>query len=270
MSETMQQPSDPSQTSDSQTTESQTSETTEERKRRRLRPAEVAMLKQYMNFADAGISIAFSDLPNIEMKRALFPSSQLRLVEKELLKPAYNEETGLLESVTIDEDMIQAYQWDLKAPEPKVTVRQRDPDEVKTRRVRGSLNNENYRIKKLVLDKNPKREGTHGWYNWKLCYWDGQSIPQYLSYLDYDRNIKVEGKYGTTWFNGPDTLYLYSDFKNGYIGIYDVTKQPTDPDYWLNPETVFSQTEMDSPEESNEESNGDSHVAADSGGYPPV
>ena len=223
-----------------------TEATTEERKRRRLRPNEVAMLKRYLAYAVPGETIAFSDLPDIDMKRALFPSSQLRLVEKELLKPTYNEDTGLLETVTIDEDMLKAYEWDLKAPEPKTVVKQRDPDEVRTRRVRGSLNNDNYRIQKLVIDKNPKRDGTHGWYNWNLCYWDGQSIPQYLSYLDYDRNIKVSGKYGVTWFNGPDTLYLYSDFKNGYIGIYDATKDKDDPEYWLKPETVFSKDEMDS------------------------
>ena len=242
-----------------------TKESETERKRRRLRPAEVAMLKQYMNFADAGIPIAFGDLPNVEMKRALFPSSQLRLVEKELLKPVYNEETGLLESVTIDEDMIQAYQWDLKAPEPKVVRVARDPDEPRQRRPRGLLNNDNYHMKKL-RDTNPRREASHAWYNWEHCYLDGMTIPEYLGRLDYPRTIVVHSKFGDAWFNGPATIYLIQDFKSGYVGIYDTSKEESDPNYWLKAD-AFEKEDMDSEDngESGEVSNEttDSHVVSE-------
>jgi hypothetical protein len=253
----------------SETTEPETTETapvaveTEtERKRRRLRPNEVAMLKQYLAFADPGIAIAFNDLPDINMKRALFPSSQLRLVEKELLKPVYNENTGLLETVTIDEDMLKAYQWDLKAPEPRVTTRQRDPDEPKLRRPRGLLNNDKYKIFKKA-ETNPRREETHAWYNWEHCYINGLTIPQYLSRLDYPREIIVHGKFGDSWFNGPETLYLYQDFKAGSLGIYDSSKEESDPDYWLKPDAI-EKDDIESPEsEDANNENGDSPVVSE-------
>lgn len=241
-----------------------------ERKRRRLRPNEVAMLRKYIAVTTPGEVIQFNDIPDIEMKRALFPSSQLRLVEKELLETTYDETTGMLLSVSVNPDMLDEYDWDIKAPEPKVVQRTRTTsDEPKMRRVRGALNNDNYRIKKLK-DTNPKRQGTHGWYNWD-CYKDGMSIPEYLGFLDYDRTIKVHGKFGTAWFNGPDTLYLYQDFKAENIGIYDSSKSEDDADYWIKPDaTLQSDMEKDESPDDIDSENGESTVVGETESTPPV
>ena len=234
---------------ESDTNEDNTNE--DVRKRRRLRSGEVTMLKQYLEHYSPGEVVSFNSLPNVEMKRALFPSSQLRLVEKELLKPSYNEDTGLLESVMIDPDQLKNYDWDLKAPEPKTIVRmQRSPDEPRMRRPRGILNNDKFRIRKLV-DKNPRREGTHGWYNWEHCYLDGLTIPEYLSRMDYPRDIIVKGKFGDGWFNGPATIYLYQDIKEGSVGIYNSDLAEDDPQFWIR-STAIVEEDIESEEATTE------------------
>ena len=149
--------------------------------------------------------------------------------------------------------MVKAYEYDLKAPPQRVS-NSRDPDESGPRKLRGMFGNENLKMK-MLKDKNPKREGTHAYYNWNHCYKDGISISDYLARMDYPRDIIVKTKSGEeSWFNGPAMIYVNSDFRAKLLGIYDSTKQPEDPEYWLKADAV---------EETNGETNGEESTEAE-------
>lgn len=99
-------------------------------------------------------------------------------------------------------------------------------DALRLRGPKSPLNHPNFRIKRMT-DFNPRREGTHGWHSWEL-YRDGMTLVDYLS-VKSERFEISEG----TEFSGPTMAHFKEDLSNGYIAIYDETKEPSDPNYWV-------------------------------------
>ena len=225
-------------------------ESAETRKRRRFRPDEIAIANKFIALAEPGTPIEFNTLET-ELKRAVLPNRQTRLVDRGLLEVDYDEDTGFLKTVCVMPDMLKEYEWDLKPPvvSPFVTK----SGQPRQRRPRNILADAKYKIM-MLSDDNPKRKGSHAFYNWEHCYHNGQSIPDYLSQMNYPRSI-VTNK--GTYFNGPSTLYLEQDLKNGSIGIYDLTLPFKLEDgskneaIWLKPEDL-NRLMDDAPEEPEE------------------
>jgi hypothetical protein len=194
-------------------------EETNQRKRRRFRPDEIRLANKFVSLAEPGTPIEFSELET-ELKRAVLPNRQTRLVDRGILEVDYDEETGLLKTVTVNQEMLKEYEWDLIPPkEVRASATVTKKGEPRQRKPRNLLADPKYKIS-LAVDKNPKRPGSHSFLNWEHCYHDSQSIPDYLSQMDYPRSL-VTSK--GTYFNGPSTLYIEQDLKAGHIGIYDST-----------------------------------------------
>jgi hypothetical protein len=216
---------------DPEVTNGNGSATTEKRRKRKLRPVDLAMLNRFRQLYPVGEAIPFKELPDVQMKRALFPSSQLRLVSLGLLDTTYDDDTGILTSVTIDPETLAAFQWEFETPARVVTpgVARGPRNQI--------LTDDKYKIHKLRAS-NPCRPGTFRWLNWEHCYQDGRSVPEYMdgAYItETDRLLKnSEGK----WFNGPSSQFLYADHALGYIGIYNSEISQESPNYWLKPSDI--------------------------------
>lgn len=224
-----------------------------ERKRRRFRPEEILLAKRFEALAEPGTLIPFASLET-ELKRAVLPNRQNRLVDRGLVEVDYDEDTGFLKAVRIVPEMLEVYKWDLTLPVAKViSGRTTLTGEVRQRRPRNLLADSKYQIKLATVEGNPKRPGSHAWFNWQECYRDGMSIPAYLS-QDYNRMLKTSRG---AWFNGPASIYLEHDLKAGLIGIYDSTLATDDPAFWVKPEdltrlaneTPYDDSEADTPED---------------------
>jgi len=201
------------------------------RKRRRFRPDEIRLANKFVSLAEPGTPIEFSELET-ELKRAVLPNRQTRLVDRGILEVDYDEETGLLRTVTVNTEMLKEYEWDLiPIKEPKVSARVTLKGEPRQRKPRNMLADPKYKIS-MLAEKNPKRPGSHSWFNWENCYHDGESVPDYLSQMNYPRML-ITSK--GTYFNGPSTLFIEQDLKAGHIGIYDSTMPTTLDDGSKNP-----------------------------------
>ena len=123
-----------------------TDETTT-RKRRRFRPDEIALANRFKELAEPGTPIPFSELV-VDMKRAVLPNRQTRLVDRGILEVDYDEETGLLKTVTVNAEMLKEYEWDLTPiVEPRISSRFTQTGEVRKRRPRNLLADPKYKIK---------------------------------------------------------------------------------------------------------------------------
>lgn len=238
-------------------------ETSQARRRKRFRPDEIALANKFKNLAPIGEPIEFSSL-DMELKRAVLPNRRARLIDRGVLEVDYDEETGLLKTVSINAEMFAEYEWDLTPiPEAKLT-KLTALGEPRKRRPRNLLADTKYRIS-LIAESNPKKPGTHSYFNWQECYHDGQSIPDYLSQMDYPRMI-ITSK--GTYFNGPSTLFIEQDLKAGHIGIYDSTLPTTLEDGSANPAIWIKFEDLnrimdEAPDDTDEESE-----TADSGESP--
>lgn len=88
---------------------------------------------------------------------------------------------------------------------------------------------------RLLVDKNPRREGTQGYAAFNL-YQDGMS---YRDYLDADYDAEMVMSNGVK-FKGPLSAHFKWDLMNGYIGLYDSREEEfkdgsENPKYWINP-----------------------------------
>ena len=212
---------------------SETMEETSTRKRRRFRPDEIKLANKFVALAEPGTPIEFSELET-ELKRAVLPNRQTRLVDRGILEVDYDEETGLLKTVTVNTEMLKEYEWDLiPIKEPKASARVTLKGEPRQRKPRNMLADSKYKIS-ILAETNPKRPGSHSWFNWENCYHDGQSVPDYLSQMNYPRML-ITSK--GTYFNGPSTLFIEQDLKAGHIGIYDSTMPTTITDETTGVET---------------------------------
>jgi hypothetical protein len=235
-------------------TETDSSENETARKRRRFRPDEIALAHRFIAMAEPGTAIPFPKLER-DMKQAVLPNKRTRLMDRGILEVEYNEDDGLITSVTVNPEILKDYEWDLTPPvavtKPSVT---KDPGEARQRKPRNKLADSKYKIRKM-FDTNPRRVGSHGFYNWEHCYHNGQSIPEYLSQMDYPRSIITSNG---TYFNGPSTLFLEQDMRSKYIGIYDSTLPQTNEDGTANPEIWLTLDDLDrmpdAPESEQEES----------------
>ena len=209
--------------------ESDASETT--RKRRRFKPEEIALAKRFIAMAPVGEPIPFAGLDR-DMKQAVLPRSyqRTRLLDRGILEVEYDEENGLITSVSVNSDMLTEYEWDFSQPIPAAkatTTKAKASDgEPRQRKPRSILQDQKYKIRKL-RDENPRRKNSHAFHNWNECYMDDISVPAYLSNMEYNRMIVTSNG---TYFNGPSTLFLESDIKAGYLGVYDSTLPETNED----------------------------------------
>lgn len=92
---------------------------------------------------------------------------------------------------------------------------------------RGQYSNPDHRIT-LLVQSNPRREGTQGFYSFQL-YREGMTYDDYIKSA-YDNTIVCSN--GSN-FDGPKQVHFLWDVQHGFIGVYDSTKQPADPDYWV-------------------------------------
>lgn len=212
------------------------------RRRRKFRPDEVALANQFKNLAEMGTPIPFSSLKR-EMKLTVLPAKRSRLLDRGVLEVEYDEETGSIQNVLVNKEMWEAYEWELDQPIPVKQPSGLAPGEVRQRKPRTILSDPKYKIKRL-RDTNPRREKSHGWYNWEECYEDGMSIPEYLSNMNYNRTIVTDRG---TYFNGPSTLFLDQDIKAKYLGVYDSSKDFFLPDGKPNPDIWLKWEDIDSP-----------------------
>ena len=243
---------------------SETEPTESARRRRRFRPDEVRIANKFVSLAEPGTPIEFSALET-ELKRSVLPNRQTRLVDRGILEVDYDEETGLLKTVTVNPEMLEEYKWDLTQAETRVSARVTLKGEPRQRKPRNMLADPKYKIS-IIADMNPKRPGSHAWFNWEHCYHDGQSVPDYLSQMNYPRMLITQKG---TYFNGPSTLFIEQDLKAGAIGIYDSMMPREIPDettggmiknlaIWVKFEDL-SRIMVDDPEPDDEElENGES------------
>lgn len=92
---------------------------------------------------------------------------------------------------------------------------------------RGDLSNPDYRVH-IVAPTNPRREGTHGYEAFKL-YREGMTYDEYLD-ATYDPDAPTTAKVP---FTGPQNNHFTWDLMHGFIAMYDATKSPDDPEYWV-------------------------------------
>jgi hypothetical protein len=222
-------------------TENDNTETETTRKRRRFRPDEIALAQRFIAKAKPGEPIPFTSLDR-DMKQAVLPNKRTRLMDRGILEVDYDEDDGLIKTVTVNPEILKDYEWDLTpvvpVVKPPVT---KEPGEYRQRKPRNQLADSKYRIRKLHAT-NPRRVGSHGYYNWNLCYEDGQTIPEYLSKMDYDRMVVTSNG---TYFNGPSTLFIEQDLKAKYIGVYDSTLPFTNEDGSANEAIWVDWRELD-------------------------
>jgi hypothetical protein len=210
---------------------------TSKRRKRKFRPDEIALAHQFKELAEPGTKIPFSSL-TIDMKRSVLPQRNVRLVDRGLVDVDYDEETGTIESVSINPEIWRAFADDL------VPVVVPSPVYERRRRAKFPATDEKYKLVKLV-SANPRREGSHAWYNWEECYRDGFTVPQYLGFMDYNRMIITSNG---TYFNGPAILFLNQDIKSGYVGVYDSTL-PLNDDGTINQEAFLKPEDLDAIED---------------------
>lgn len=248
--------SGPTVASDSPNDTETNGEAKKRRQRRYFRPEEIQLALEFSKLAPMGDNIAYNDLPTMDMKLAsLFTAKRFRLVERGLLEPDIDIETGRVVSVRIVPEKWDEYADDLIMPEVKAVKATPIGDVM--RKPRNILSDPKFKVKKLK-DKNPRREGSHGWHNWAL-YLDGESVIDYLNYMDYDRNIKVTSRRGVAWFNGPSMLFLMQDLKAENVGIYDSTLTESDTGYWLTADDIESKSnDIDEDEDSESSGNPES------------
>jgi len=245
---------------DGTTTETDSSESETTRKRRRFRPDEIALAHRFIDKTKPGTPIAFTDLDK-EMKQAVLPNKRTRLMDRGILEVEYDEENGLIKTVTVNPDILKDYEWDLTQPiavtKPSVT---KDPSDIRQRKPRNLLADPKYKIRKLT-ETNPRRAGSHGWYNWEYCYHDGQSVPEYLSQLGAPRNPNGYSRdiltSNGTYFNGPSTLFLEQDLRSKYIGIYDSSQSFKNDDGSDNESIWLEWADLERLPESEESSESD-------------
>jgi len=219
----------------------------EKRRRRKFRNEEVAMAHRFRNLGTIGEAIQYDSLAP-EMKLVALGRS-MRLVQFELLEPEYNLDTGSLVKVTVDKDKWEEYEDDLKLVEPAPVV-------VRERRQRNPILLDNkYKII-IVAQSNPRREGTHAFYNWMHCYREGMSLPEYLHPLDYSdhpypRELVVTSQRTghKSFFDGPKMIFLTQDMKAGHIKVCDSSVASDHPKHWLTQDDLFGIEEEDEDEE---------------------
>jgi len=205
------------------------------RTRRKLRPAEVSSIRRFKELAEVGDSISYTTLAP-ELKRiALGIPKDIRLIEKGILLREFDENDGRILSVSLDEESIEALKDEIavRPVEPRQPIQRRGMNNI--------LSDAKYHIHKLK-EPNPRRSGTHAWYNYEYCYKDGMSVVEYMDFMDYPRDIVVESRGGKNWFNGPSSTYLLQDIRSGYVAIYDASLSESDEGYWLKPEDVFAES----------------------------
>ena len=160
----------------------------------------------------------------------------MKWLNSELVESHFNEEVGTLESVRLIPEGWEANKWQLD-PEPTEVTR------------RTIFSDPRYKLIKMQSD-NPRREGSHAWYNWEYCYHDNMAVCDYLRFMDYPRNITItNSRGGKAWFNGPASILLIQDIGKRYVGIYDSTLPNTDPNYWQKVELFgYEESDEDEPE----------------------
>lgn len=207
---------------------------------KRIKPEELTMLAKFIELLPDGNpdnAIAFSELPK-ELKLLVLPMSNARLVERELVELTYNEDTGAIETVSINPLAYAGYKR-LTEEEP-VTVASTIGGGI--RGSRGEFSNPKYKLYKTT-SANPHREGTRRWYTWEM-YENGLSMDE-VRVKPYDRNIKL---YTGKWFNGPDRAVIEMDIKQGFLWVYDGTQRDSlddgteNPSYWVSRVPVPSAT----------------------------
>jgi hypothetical protein len=232
------------------------------RKRRRFKPAEVAMAQRFKDIGPMDEPIPFMSLDR-DMKLAVFPSSRNKLIDRGVIQVDINEETGQIESVSINSEIWSEYESDLTPVVPTVRVGNDATGEFRQRKPRTvALQYPHFKIH-LISKTNPRRVGSHAYYNWEYCYGkqytpDGevtevvQSVPEYLSMKFYPRTQFTSNG---TYFDGPSMLFVEQDIKSGYIGIYDSTIPDNDPvpQHFLTPSAIKGLTVEVSDDENESE-----------------
>lgn len=235
------------------------------RRRGYFRPEEVEVALAISNLAPVGDQIAYNDLPTLEMKLAsLFTAKKYRLVERGLLEPDIDIESGKVVSVRIVPEKWEEYADEMVIPEVK-PVKATLIGDVVLRKPRNILSDSKFKIKKLKTE-NPRRLHSHGWHNWEQCYihFDDASVVDYLNFMKYDRHIEVTSQRGKAYFNGPSLLLLMQDLKAGNIGIYDSTLESNAPGYWLTADDIESRV-TSSEEDEDSESSGNPEAGSQGG-----
>jgi len=180
------------------------------RERRTILESDVKLLRELQELALNGTPIPFMSLSN-EQKLALIPAASPRLVRFKLVSIGYDPNTFAPTTVTIDDEMVKAYEKDINAPTREHIVTRKEP---KTKARFNTL--ANLFIAKVDPPKKPRNSGTEAGYNYDL-YENGMTVAEYID-ASYDRNLKTrQGK----WFNGPTFQLLYSDMDAGNIWIHD-------------------------------------------------
>lgn len=201
--------------------ETETIESGRQRKRRGP-PDQIGIARSLQSIAPIGTVIPYSQL-NPDQRRAVLPTNRMKWLNAELIEHTYNEEMGTLESIRLIPAAWEKNKWQLDPT----------PSEVNRRTL---LTDPKYKIMKMQSE-NPRREGTHAWYNWEHCYHNDMSVSEYLRFMDYPRDIIVTSNRGKAWFNGPSSVLLNQDVAGGYIGIYDSSLSSDHESYWQKPET---------------------------------
>jgi len=181
------------------------------RERRTILESDVALLKQLQDYLGPNqTAIPFSSL-STEQKLALIPSASPRLVRFKLVNIEYDPDTFAPTNVTINDEMVKAYEKDINAPVREHIVTKKEPKSKARTNVLATLY-----IAKIDPPKKPRNPGTEAGYNYDL-YNNGMTVAEYID-ATYDRNLKTrQGK----WFNGPSFQLLYSDMDAGNIWVHD-------------------------------------------------
>lgn len=212
---------------------------------KRIKPEELAMLSKFIELLpdkNVNSSIEFSELPH-ELKRLVLPTSDARLVERNLVELTYSEDNGAILTVSISPLAYAGYNRLME--EESAGAVSTKPTGI--RGSRGEFSDHKYKLHKMV-DTNPHREGTRRWYTWEM-YSNGDSMDQ-VRVKPYDRNIKL---YTGKWFNGPDRAVIELDIKQGFLWVYDSTENEKLPDgsdnpkFWVSRNQTVASTD---PEES--------------------
>lgn len=189
-------------------------------KNRRFRPDEILIANQFKDAGPMDEQIKYSDMTP-EMRKAVFFNTKMRLVDRGILVPDYDMETGKIEGASVNSEAWAEYADDLAISAAKpISARGRNP----------VLSEQQFKIA-IMRKSNPHKEQTRAAENWQHCYQDGMSVPDYLDFQDYPREIKVLVKNRLVWFNGPAQQLLYQDLKRGYVEIYNSNLHPDDPEY---------------------------------------
>ncbi|HEY0725523.1 MAG TPA: hypothetical protein VGD41_16300 [Pyrinomonadaceae bacterium] len=209
-------------------------EANKEPKFKRIKPNELNMLAKFIEQlpnGDPNSTIQFANLPR-ELKLLVLPMSDARLVERELVELTYDEDTGAIQTVSVNPLAYAGYkrmtEEETSAPSPASAIGGG------IRGSRGEFSDPKFKLYKMD-SANPHREGTRRWYTWEM-YENGDSMDQ-VRVKPYDRNIKL---YTGKWFNGPDRAVIELDIKQGYLWVYDSTQRDTldngerNPAYWVS------------------------------------